>query len=164
MNVVPGQPYYFASWTGYNPPVKPHSPIDYARAEASDAFSVFVFDGQGRVASFEKWLATTAKADPALLAGRRLAPGRHLFAAGHDGSEGPGPELALDDTQRVSDYYRALVDADGTIAAFERVHREHFLRHEYEYWDNGHLRQARYGPQPVTVEQFDRDGRKIDAS
>ncbi|MGH7674935.1 MAG: hypothetical protein ACREMV_06655 [Gemmatimonadales bacterium] len=164
MNAVPGQPYYYASWAGYNPPVKPHQPIDYASAEASNAFSVFVFDGQGRVVSFAKWLASTTQADPALLAGQPLPPGLHLFAAGRDGSEGPGPELSLDDTKRLSDYYRAQVDADGRVAAFGRVHRQQMLRHEYEYWENGGLRQARYGPPPVTVEHFDREGRKVEPS
>lgn len=163
MNVSPGVPYYFATWTGYDPPVKPHNAIDYPRAEASNAFSVFVFDEKGRVVSFEKWLATTTKQDATLLADRRLPVGPHFFAVARDSSEHPGDPLSLEDTKSRADYYRARVGAQGRVDALERVHRERMIRHDYTYWENGRLREARFEPdtQPGGIERYDRDGKRL---
>ena len=159
----PGTPRYFATFTGYAPPLRPHNEIDYARAEASDAFSVFVFDAQGRVASFEKRLQHREPQPPSRLDGRQLPPGLHFFAPGAAGAAALGPALALDDTKGLAEYYRAQVGADGSVASLERVTRERTLRHVYTYWDNGRLREARYDADgtAATVERFDRDGKAL---
>jgi hypothetical protein len=159
---VPGQPYYFATWTGYEPPVRPHNPIEYERAEASDAFSVFIFDAEGRVASFEKWLVHRTSQDPALVAGHDLAPGVHFFDVSPNGAARPGRVLSLDETKNRRSYYSAHVSKSGTVTRLDQVNRERAIVHLYEYWPNGELKKARYGgaSEPTDTECYDSDGQR----
>lgn len=158
-----GAPYYFATWTGYAPPVRPHNPLSYAQAEAARAFSVFRFDEEGRVASFEKWLATATPGDPSRFPGRAPGPGRHFGAVDGRGAGAPARPLSLEDTQGMTEYFRIHGDAHGGVVALEHVRRERTLRHEYLYWDNGALREFRYETESgAGVQQFDRAGRPME--
>jgi hypothetical protein len=166
MDVSPGVPYYYATWTGYDPPVKPHRPIDYAQAEEGAAFSVFVFDEKGKVASFEKWLATVSPKEPVLPGERTLHAGLHFFSVKEGEPETIGEEILLEGTMNRPDYYRVRVGPDGKPTSIERVHRDRTIRHEYEYWENGKLREVRYDPAPPRgpVERFDKKGKPIDSN
>ena len=162
MNPEVGEPQYFATWTGYQPPVKPHNPITYEVAEQSDAFSVFVFDETGRVAWFEKWLVHATEADPGLLGDRTTGPGSAFFAVaeGADGEESLGESLTLEGTRGSSDYFRTRPGTGAGEVQLQRVRRERMLRHEYVYWDDAGLREFRYTPGsgPGGVERYDRNG------
>jgi hypothetical protein len=163
---VAGKPYYFASWTGYEPPVRPHNPIVYEDAEASRAFTVFVFDEQGWVATFVKWLATATTRELSLVAGRSLEPGRSFFeAAAKDGAVHPGRPLSLDDTRDANEYFRVRASADGSAAAVEHVRRERTIFHEYRYWEDGSLREYRFtSPSGLGgVKYFDRSGNLVNS-
>lgn len=165
MERIAGRRYYFGSWTGYQPPVKPRDPMEYEVAEGRPAFSVFVFDGDGRVQWFEKWLASAVPADPEVLAGRELEPGRRFFAPSSSDPSMPGEEISLEGTRPLSVYFRATVDVGGDPATVERVERERTIRHEYEYWENGAIREFRYEPGtgPGGVDRYDRDGELVSA-
>lgn len=163
MPVTAGTPYYFATWTGYTPPVQPRGPIDYADAEASRAFSVFVFDEHGRVASFEKWLATTTPREPFPRDTADLRPGTSYFACGINGSGAPGRQLSLEETHDANEYYRVRVRPDGEIGEVEHVRRQRTIRHDYAYWENGSLREFRFQPGSGAggVEHYDRQGNRV---
>lgn len=165
MERTAGRRYYFGSWTGYQPPVKPLDPIEYEVAEGRPAFSVFVFDGEDRVQWFEKWLANAVPADPDVLAGRELKPGRRFFAPSSSDPSVPGEEVPLEGTGKLTVYFRATVGADGAPATVERVERERTIRHDYEYWENGALKEFRYEPGtgPGGVDRYDRDGELVSA-
>lgn len=139
---VPGVPYYFASFVGYRPPLKPHNPIDYATAEQSRAFSAFWFDAADRVVAFEKSLVHSKPVDPAALSNAgRLAAGTHYFAA-TDQDSVVGKLLSLQDTKGCQRYYRATVGPGGT--QLQRIERERMIRHDYEYAEDGSLRVFRF--------------------
>lgn len=163
MSYVPGQRYYFATWLGYQPPVKPHNAIDYETAQASQAFSIFTFDANGRVATFEKWLAVTTPADASALNDRSLSVGIHFFAVAAGAGEDPDGALTLEETRDRVHYFRAMIEADGTPIRLERVRRERMIRHEYTYWENGELRESRSEPvtSPDCIERYDRSGRRL---
>jgi hypothetical protein len=154
-----GEPYYFARWTGHAPPFRPRDPIEYPAAERRRAFSVFVFDEQGRVATFDKWLAHATPRDPSTLAGRSLPPGIVFFAPDPVREGAPGPLMTLDDTRTAIEYFRAHVNPDGSITTFEHVGRERMIHHAYRYWEDGIIREVRFVSEGKTGSgEFDRDG------
>lgn len=164
MQTPAGVPCYFASWTGYAPPIQPHNAIDYETAEASRAFSVFVFDEQGRAVSFEKWLASPTASARSALAGRTLPAGKIFFAPDRPGYAGPGRVLPLDETQGLAEYYRAHVHPDGAVAVFEHVRRQRMIRHDYRYWEGGRIREFRFESGGKRgVYEYDRDGNRVSA-
>jgi hypothetical protein len=161
---VAGRPIYFASWTGYGPPVRPRDPIVYEEAEASRAFGVFVFDEQGRAVTFENWRAKADACDPATLAGRALPAGK-VFLAADPAGNGPAGLLSLDDTQGIAEYFRAHVHPDGGVALLEHVRRRRTIHHEYDYWEDGQLREWRFDSGGERGrEEFDRGGHKVSSS
>lgn len=165
MHAPAGTPCYFASWTGYFPPLQPHNPIDYRRAEASRAFAVFVLDEQERPLLFEKWLTNATPQDPSALDGRGLPAGRIFFALDDVGGERPSRLLSLDETRSMADYFRAHVHPDGMVATLERVQRERTMHHEYRYWEDGQLREFRYfAGDELRVDTFDREGNPVRSS
>lgn len=164
MNYPAGIPQYFANWTGYVPPFQPHEPIPYAQAEASQAFVTFVFDALGRAVSFDKWRVTAAPCEPAMLAGRPLPAGK-IFLAVHPIGDGPGGLLTLDDTREIEEYYRGHVHPDGEIVELEHVRRQRSIHHEYDYWEDGQIREWRFdaGGERGRYE-YDRAGYKVNSS
>lgn len=153
---------YFATWTGHSPPIQPRDPIDYVEAEASRAFSVFVFDAHGRPVLFEKWWARAAQADPSALADRALPAEKVFFAPDPADEDRPGGAVPVDETREMAAYFRAHVHPDGTVAALEHVRRKRMVHHEYRYWEDGQLREFRFhGERERGVEEFDRDGRRV---
>jgi len=154
-----GQPCYFARWTGHAPPFRPLDPIDYVVAEQRRAFSVFVFDEQGRVATFDKWLAHATPRDPFVLAGRDLHVGNIFLAPDPVRYGAPGRLLALDETKVATEYFRAHVHPDGSVASFEHVGRERMIHHAYRYWEDGILREVCFASGGQSgVGEFDRSG------
>jgi len=158
----PGELYFFGGWSGYDPPVNPRFPIDYATAEGKAAFSVFTFDAGGRPLSFEKWLVTRSPADQSALPDG-LPPGVHYFESSASGSSVPDRVLSLEETRPpVADYHRAVVD-DGGATRLERVQRVRMIHHVYSYWENGVLREFRSEPatEPGSVATYDRSGNEV---
>ena len=156
---TPGQPSYFASWTGHAPPFQPRDPIEYEAAERRRTFSVFVFDEQNRVVLFDKWLAHETPRDPSELAGRTLGRGTVFLASDPAGEGKPGRLLTLDETKEVPEYFRAHVHPDGSIASFEHVQRERMIHNDYRYWEDGTLREVHFASGGQSgFGEFDRNG------
>jgi hypothetical protein len=157
---TPGEPQYFGAFTGYNVPLKPMYPIDYAKAESSEVFCVFVFDANERIVLMENWLAHAKGATVTGL--HDLKPGLHFFAVDATQLGRVGAEMPLENTKKAAEYYRVRVGDDGTTQV-EQVSRELTLRQTYAYWDNGKVRETKVegGDEPATVEQYDRRGKLI---
>lgn len=51
-----GRELYYGGWSGYGVPRVPQEPISETEARGRDAFYVARYDGEGRLASFQKFL------------------------------------------------------------------------------------------------------------
>lgn len=54
---LPGIPYYYGSFSGYQIPFKPSKPLTEEEAKKRDAYYVAYYDDQERIVSFTKYLS-----------------------------------------------------------------------------------------------------------
>lgn len=150
---------YFARANLYALPIRPELPISEAEAEKGRAFYRFALDGT-RVRWAEKWLVQRAPlpADAQLPQG--LSTGIHFYAPATDKTA--LRPLSLVGIRELVTYFRVEAYADGRPPLAERVDRQRVMRHDYEYWDNGHLRHWRFQTERDQGEQkFDRAGKPL---
>jgi len=156
---------YYSSWTGYNVPLKPQGPIKYEEAELLRAYCIGYLDQDGRLLRFEKWLVrrTTTLLDNQLRERYENLPGVYFFSVPPSGEQSiVGDSITIGDTQTVEMYLKLVVDQTGSIDTFEKVTKQMMLRHEYEYWDNGTVKECRFTQEgkPGGVFKFDRKGNR----
>lgn len=162
MNNTAGRPRYFARWTGHAHPFRPREPIEYAVAEQSRTFNAFIYDDRDWVTGFDKWVAHATPHDPNDVIGRDLPRGQVFFESVPAGNGRPGRILTLNETEPLTEYFRARVHPDGSIATLERVRRERTIHHEYTYWEDGSLKEVRFASGGKTgYGEFDRAGNMV---
>lgn len=157
---------YYRSFASYEIPFRPVKPVSYAETEGLAGYYAAYRDPAGRVVRFDK-IGLVRLSRETWIPSPLDPPGSSFFIAVSGPGEAeyhPGTPIAYTETEKLDEFFVAVVESPGTPSTLVRLRREITFTDTYTYWPNGEMRSRVKGPanKPSVTEYYDTEGNRLE--
>ena len=145
INGVPYPTYFFATWSGYEHPVRPELPLIYAETQNKRVYYEASFNMESDEPLFIFFEKIELVREPFELADRdsvREEGDRYFLISRVNDTVVPGRKIRIEDTLDLNEYIHIEFDLDSKAQRSEIVRKKSFFSYEYKYDSNGLLKQV----------------------